>query len=112
MENDDFAGSYDAREDKSFVLVDTTKKKKRACLVTASASCVIRLLTTPIVLARPAAATTFRRMVQAPVQRRDTTVYQHPQHGQHFKRAHTRREPYNPQPATKLREKEPSVKVP
>ena len=64
----------------------------------------------PFVGAAPA-VTTFRRMVQAPVQRRDTTVYQHPQHGQHFKRAHVRREPYNPQPSLKLRDREPSVKV-
>ena len=30
VENEDFASSYDAREEKSFVLVDTTKKKKAA----------------------------------------------------------------------------------
>ena len=48
---------------------------------------------------------------QAPVIRRDTTTYQHPQHGQHFKRAPVRREPYVPPSSLKQREREPSVKV-
>ena len=30
MENDDFSERHDFREEKTFVLVDTTKKKKRA----------------------------------------------------------------------------------